>query len=187
MTDITINSMYEGLNAFKAYVQANFPFKLTTFNGTADPRVGLGVAGSVPAIYVQVATPGADQTFTNLFIKTGPLATEWLPLVSSTLYSPIPIAVTTIASAAWLNLPVQVTAAAQVILPTTLTYDAPEGFTFRVYKDTADLMSIAREDETNINTPLGSLPVVYIQQWGWATVTFIGGTWSVTGDISATP
>ena len=185
MTDITINSMYEGLNAFKAYIQANFPFKLTTFSGTVNPSAGLGVVGAVPSIYVQVATPGPNQTFTNIFIKTGPLDTDWLPLVTSTLYSPIEIAVTTTALPSWLNLPIRATAGLQIILPTTLTYDAPEGYTFRVFKDTNAMVSFAKEDETDLNSRLGPSPVVNIpSQFGWATATFIGGAWCVSGDIS---
>lgn len=69
----TTDELYVGLNQFKDYTQATFPFKLTCFTGLIDPSVS-GQAANIPALYVQVDGGGL---YLQTYIKIGPLDTDW--------------------------------------------------------------------------------------------------------------
>lgn len=71
--EVSQTELYNGLQEFKKYMQANFPYKATTFTGQINPSV-TGVTANIPSFYAQVDGNGALLT---LWIKKGLLATDW--------------------------------------------------------------------------------------------------------------
>lgn len=69
----TTQELFDALQAFKQYVQANLPFKLTVFSGTSDP-VATGVVGIIPSVYFQLDSNGE---VLNVFYKKAAGNTDW--------------------------------------------------------------------------------------------------------------
>lgn len=65
--------LYDALQMFKQYVQANFPYKATIFEGLLDPSV-TGVAAPIPSFYAQKDGAGV---LLKLWSKFGSTNTDW--------------------------------------------------------------------------------------------------------------
>ena len=76
MTDFTINDVYAGLNQFKDYINTVLPFKLTAVTGTVNP-ITAGYTANIPTLYIQVDVVGPSAVLQNVYIKIGPLDTDW--------------------------------------------------------------------------------------------------------------
>lgn len=73
MTDPTNEALFEGLQQFKSYVQQNFPYKATYYEGTLDPSAS-GAAAPVGAFYCQKDFSGSAVAF---WVKSGEQHTAW--------------------------------------------------------------------------------------------------------------
>lgn len=81
MTTPNVTDLYEGLLLFKNYVQANFPYKATYYEGIEDPTVGTGVLANPGAFYVQKDVNGS---MIALYTKANSLNTGWSFVVGAT-------------------------------------------------------------------------------------------------------
>ncbi len=78
MAEYTIDQLYAAIQSFRAYVQANMPYKTTVFSGQVAPNTGTGQAGVVGSLYIQVEPSGA---LTQVWIKSAPTSnTAWTQL-----------------------------------------------------------------------------------------------------------
>lgn len=72
MSEYSIDDLYEGLQLFKEYVQANFPFKWTQYIGAINPSED-GFSANVPAVYAQIS----ESNLVKLWVKIGISDTAW--------------------------------------------------------------------------------------------------------------
>jgi len=70
----TTDELYNAIQQFKLYIQQNFPFKHTVFEGTADPTVGAGIIAPIGAFYAQKDGSG---NVLKLWLKKTAVATSW--------------------------------------------------------------------------------------------------------------
>lgn len=75
---ITNEALFDGLQQFKTYIQANFPYKATMFEGTNDPSVS-GQVGNIPSFYIQKDVGGNALA---TWYKSGLAATAWTRLAT---------------------------------------------------------------------------------------------------------
>lgn len=78
----TVNSVYEGLNRFKDYVQTNMPYKATGMLGTVVPTNTPGVAAPVPSIYFHVDAVDDNANLLGVYLKLGPGDMNWATLAT---------------------------------------------------------------------------------------------------------
>lgn len=73
MAEYNLDQLYEAVQQFKLYVQQNFPFKQTIFEGTIDPSV-TGFNANPASLFFQKDLSG---NLVNIWIKTTYVLTDW--------------------------------------------------------------------------------------------------------------
>lgn len=73
MSDYNIDELYAAVQQFKLYVQQNFPYKQTIFEGTIDPSV-VGFNANPASLFFQKDMSG---NLINIWIKTTYTNTDW--------------------------------------------------------------------------------------------------------------
>lgn len=88
MAQHTIDDIYQGLQLFKNYIHANFPFKETQFSGTANPAVS-GFVAPVKSLYFRLDN---DANILEIFYKSSDASDyAWEKLGSGDIPLPRPI------------------------------------------------------------------------------------------------
>lgn len=74
MAQHSLDDIYEGLQLFKNYIHANFPFKSTIFVGTLNPTEGSGVQANPNTFYAQL---NGHSELIKVWVKVGHENTSW--------------------------------------------------------------------------------------------------------------
>ena len=84
MSEYNLDQLYAAVQQFKLYVQQNFPYKQTIFEGTIDPSV-VGFNANPASLFFQKDISG---NLINIWIKTTYTNTDWELLfpISAGLY-----------------------------------------------------------------------------------------------------
>lgn len=72
----TVDDLYEGLQLFREYVEANMPYKQTVYFGTIDPSV-TPQAANLGAFYFQTNNINPPTEILNVFYKVNVGNTDW--------------------------------------------------------------------------------------------------------------
>jgi len=73
MAEYNLDQLYEAVQQFKTYVQQNFPYKQTIFEGVIDPSVE-GFNANPASLFFQKDLSG---NLINIWIKTTYTLTDW--------------------------------------------------------------------------------------------------------------
>ncbi len=72
----SVNDIYNALQSFRAYVEANMPYKETVYFGTNNPTA-VSTPANIGAMYFQ--TNGGSTAILNVYYKASTGNTDWLP------------------------------------------------------------------------------------------------------------